>query len=137
MITYNKNKTVPEEKLRELYQSVGWVAYLDKVDSLHRMIENSQEVVTAWEGEELIGLARIVGDGYYVGLIQDLLVKPAYQQKGVGKQLFQQIRELGARYHQLFLITDGSVENQYVVDWYQQQGMVPFEKVQTVGYYRV
>jgi len=34
------------------------------------------------------------------------------------------------------LITDGSEENKYVLDWYELQGLTPFEKAGVQGFWR-
>ena len=56
---------------------------------LERAYENSFLKIAAFEGKQLIGMVRVVGDGASVILIQDLLVRPEYQRKGIGSQLLR------------------------------------------------
>ena len=49
--------------------------------------------ITAYDNNELVGCLRILSDGYYFGTITELLVLPAYQNKGVGSCLLQLARE--------------------------------------------
>jgi GNAT superfamily N-acetyltransferase len=51
------------------------------------MITNSNLVVTAWAGEELVGIARSMTDFYYACYLSDLAVSREYQAAGVGKEL--------------------------------------------------
>lgn len=44
-------------------------------------------VLAAYEGEELIGIIRTVGDGATIVFIQDILVYPNKQRHGVGTAL--------------------------------------------------
>jgi ribosomal protein S18 acetylase RimI-like enzyme len=45
--------------------------------------------ITAWDGELLVGCVRILSDGYFFGTIPEILVDPAYQGKGIGRQLME------------------------------------------------
>ena len=55
------------------------------------VIDNSLSVITAWENNKLIGLIRVIGDGYTVVYIQDILVHPNFQNKNIGTQLMTRI----------------------------------------------
>ncbi len=80
-----------------LYDSVGWATYtVDDGDALLRGLAGSHLVLTAREDSgALIGLARTVSDAATVCYVQDLLVRPQQQRRGVGSAL---IRELQGRY---------------------------------------
>lgn len=45
--------------------------------------------ITAWDGETLVGCVRILSDGYFFGTIPEILVDPAYQGLGIGRQLME------------------------------------------------
>ena len=45
--------------------------------------------ITAYEQGALVGCLRILTDGYFFGTITELLVLPAYQNKGIGSRLLQ------------------------------------------------
>ena len=45
--------------------------------------------ITAWDGKNLVGCVRILSDGYFFGTIPEILVDPAYQRKGIGRQLME------------------------------------------------
>jgi ribosomal protein S18 acetylase RimI-like enzyme len=47
--------------------------------------------VVAVENKTVIGFGRIVGDGGLYFYIQDLIVRPEYQNKGVGKSLMSKL----------------------------------------------
>ncbi|TPD55550.1 MAG: GNAT family N-acetyltransferase [Thalassolituus maritimus] len=51
------------------------------------MITNSNLVVTAWAGDELVGIARSMTDFYYACYLSDLAVSRDYQAVGIGKEL--------------------------------------------------
>lgn len=54
-------------------------------------LENSSPVVTAWDGDALIGFARSTSDGIYRATIWDVVVHPDYQGAGIGRKLVQTI----------------------------------------------
>ena len=51
------------------------------------MVKNSNLMITAWDGEKLIGIARSMTDFHYACYLSDLAVHSSYQQKGIGKKL--------------------------------------------------
>ena len=71
-----------QEEILSLYTSVGWENYTRNPQMLERAYENSFLKIAAFEGKQLIGMVRVVGDGASVILIQDLLVHPEYQRNG-------------------------------------------------------
>ena len=99
-------QTYREEEILPLYASVGWTAYTDAPDVLHRGFERSLLTFAAYEGETLVGLARAVGDGETIVLMQDLLVFPQYQRRGIGTALMRAMMERFANVRQFQLLTD-------------------------------
>ena len=95
-----------EKEILPLYGSVGWTAYTDRPDALQKGFENSLLCLAAYEGERMIGLVRVVGDGRTVVLIQDLVVHPKYQRQGVGTKLMNAVLERFRDVRQVQLITD-------------------------------
>jgi GNAT superfamily N-acetyltransferase len=57
------------------------------------MINNSNLIVTAWDAERLVGLARGLTDFVYVTYLADLVVDEDYQCQGIGKQLIEEVQQ--------------------------------------------
>lgn len=51
------------------------------------MLANSNLIVTAWQGDQLVGIARSVTDFHYACYLSDLAVHENYQKLGIGKRL--------------------------------------------------
>ena len=102
-----------------LYQAVGWTSDTDRPEMLARAFRGSLLVLAARSGEELLGLIRVVGDGASILYIQDLLVYPEHQGKGVGTALVKAIQERYSHVYQKCLVTEHS--EQYV-EFYQKLG---------------
>ena len=79
------------EDYNQLRQSVGWGTY--EFDLIEQALPNSLYFVCAVKDGEIIGMARIIGDGGIAYYIQDVIVKPGYQRQGVGTQLMNKIME--------------------------------------------
>ena len=98
---------IPElAELVALYSSVGWTSYTAEPERLQLAVRQSLRVVTAWDGERLVGLARVVGDGVSIVYLQDVLVHPDYERSGVGTFLIDAVFEPYSDVRQQVLITD-------------------------------
>lgn len=54
-------------------------------------LKNSVFAVSIYDKELLVGMGRIIGDGGTVFQIVDIVVKPSYQGKGLGKRLMKEL----------------------------------------------
>ena len=89
-IEYKNIKTFTEGELQRLFLSVKWESgnYPDK---LVRAMQNSSYVISAWDGNRLVGLVRALSDGETVAFLHYLLVDPAYQGQHIGDELMKRI----------------------------------------------
>ena len=96
-----------EEDLVALYGSVGWTIYTNDPERLAAAVRASLNVVVARNGDEMVGLARVVGDGLTIVYVQDILVAPTHRRRGVGRELFTRVLEPFTDVRQKVLMTDG------------------------------
>lgn len=73
----------------KLRDSVGWWETEEK--ATETALKNSLFSLVAIENSEVVGIGRIVGDGGLYFYIQDLIVHPEYQNKGLGKTLINEL----------------------------------------------
>ena len=57
------------------------------------MLHHANLVVTAWDEDLLVGIARTLSDFAYVGYLADLAVRASHQRQGIGTALIQKTRE--------------------------------------------
>ncbi|MDT0189660.1 GNAT family N-acetyltransferase [Rothia terrae] len=121
---YVGTKELDAEQLLNLYTAVGWGAYSNNPEDLVPMVRNCWYVYAAFDEDALVGLARVVGDGFSVAYIQDLLVLPDYQRQGIGRELMNRVltRISEAKIRQTYLTTDSAAANQHVIDFYLSLG---------------
>lgn len=96
------------DEIVNLYESVGWTSYLERVDTLREAYANSLCVLGAYDSENLVGILRAVGDGKTIVFIQDILVLPEYQRQGIGSKLLQAAMERYLDVYQMELLTDNT-----------------------------
>ena len=82
MITIKKQEIVKLEDVLHLYQAVGWTNYTNQPQMLEQSLAHSLAIYVARDGEEIVGLVRLVGDGFSSVFVQDLIVLPTYQRQG-------------------------------------------------------
>ncbi|MBU3143787.1 GNAT family N-acetyltransferase [Clostridium sp. CF012] len=91
MIMYHTDKKVDYEKLKILFDEVGWNDKTEDINRLKTMVKNSQIVVTAWDEEIMVGFARCTTDYVFNGQINNVVVDSKYRRKGIGKVLVNKI----------------------------------------------
>lgn len=87
MIIY-KNEISVNDYL-ELRNSVGW-RNLPR-EQAERALAGSVYMLVAYDNDNVVGMARVVGDGAYMALIVDVMVHPAYQNKKIGTYILSNI----------------------------------------------
>lgn len=84
---YEVKNTLPTlEDYIYLCTSVGWKDFMN-FDVAETSIKNSVFSVVVKEKQNVIGMGRIVGDGAIYFYIQDIVVHPDHQGKGIGKEI--------------------------------------------------
>ncbi|MEA4831161.1 hypothetical protein SDC9_90888 [bioreactor metagenome] len=98
---YIENKPTSAKAIADLRQSVGW----DRMeDDYKNPLMTSYYHITVYDGEKLIGYIDTVSNGVTDAYIQDLMVHPDYQGKGIGTELMN--RTIGyLKKHRIFMIS--------------------------------
>jgi GNAT superfamily N-acetyltransferase len=116
-----------DAEIRRLYESVGWTSYLRREGLLKEAYAGSLMTLAAYDGDRLCGIVRGVGDGVSVLYVQDLLVLPEYQRRGIGSKLLEQMLGAFPDVNQTVLLTD---DTDAAACFYEKAG---FRKVNEAG----
>lgn len=120
-----------KDEIINLYASVGWRNYTDHPDMLGRAYLHSLCILGAYESDLLIGIIRAVGDGASILFIQDMIVHPDYQRRGIGTALLKEIMERYSEVYQMELITDNTEKT---IAFYKSVGFALAEEYGCTGF---
>lgn len=123
MIVFKNIKNFTEAQLSELFLSVNWYSG-NFPHKLKIAFENSGHVISAWDGEKLIGLIRGLDDGIWQATIDCLLVNPKYQ----GQQVASTLLKMLLNEYEHFLYVDVVPDEKKNVIFYQKHGFEIMEE---------
>ncbi|MGB6606854.1 MAG: GNAT family N-acetyltransferase [Atribacterota bacterium] len=129
-IEIKETKEVNKEKIIELYQANKWSS-AEKPDLLYKALMNSDSLITAWDGNRLVGLGNAISDGYLVVYYPHLLVHPDYQGKGIGRMIVDRFQKKYENFHQQMLTADGRA-----IDFYRKCGFEKAGSTQSMWIYQ-
>lgn len=112
-IRYEYGNDLDLDQVIELYQvsTLGERRPIDDRAIVADMMRHANLVVTAWDGDLLVGISRTLTDFSYTGYLSDLAVRQSHQKTGIGRQLIQKTREkMGPRSHLVLLAAPRAVE---------------------------
>ena len=125
MINITKETSVSIDDVLHLYLAVGWTNYTNQLQMLAQALSHSLATYLARDGEEIVGLVRLVGDGFSSVFVQDLIVLPSYQRQGIGSNLMKEALADYKDAYQIQLVTE---QTEKTLGFYRSLG---FESLST------
>ena len=126
MICIRNQQLVALDDVLHLYQAVvGWTNYTNQPQMLEQALSHSLATYLARDGEKIVGLVRLVGDGFSSVFVQDLIVLPSYQRQGIGGNL---MKEALADYKDAYQIQLATEQTEKTLGFYRSLG---FENLST------
>ena len=125
MIKFTKETSISIDDVLHLYQAVGWTNYTNQPQMLEQALSHSLATYLARDGEEIVGLVRLVGDGFSSVFVQDLIVLPSYQRQGIGSNL---MKEALADYKGAYQVQLATEQTEKTLRFYRSLG---FETLST------
>jgi aralkylamine N-acetyltransferase len=90
-ILYRMDRDVDPAAVAAVYRSVGWTHLGSDAQLLGEALRACAEVATAWEVDECVGVARLLSDLHFHGLILGVAVRPDRQGRGIGTALVERL----------------------------------------------
>lgn len=124
MINYKEFDSSMIEEIKDIYKKESWNAYL----------KDDEKLIRAFDNCKLVGFIRCVGDIEHILVVQDLIVEPKYQQRGIGTYLFKTIMQKYSNVRMFMVVTDleDIVDNKF----YKSFNLKKLEDMNMVGYIR-
>lgn len=120
-ITY-RNDIVPSvEQIIEVYDSSGITRPTTDNARIKQMFTHANLIVTAWDNDKLVGIARSLTDFCYCCYLSDLAVSKEYQTQGIGKKLIEHTKQCIGEQTALILLSAPTA-----MDYYPKVG---FQKI--------
>lgn len=130
MIKITKETSVSLDDVLHLYQAVGWTNYTNQPQMLSQSLTHSLAIYLARDGEKIVGLVRLIGDGFSSVFVQDLLVLPSYQRQGIGSSLMKQAL---ADYKDAYQVQLATEETEKTLGFYRSLGFETLSSFQCTG----
>lgn len=112
MIAYQIGNNLDLDAVIELYRAstLGERRPVEDRERMGLMLRNANLVVTAWDGELLVGIARSVTDFSYATYLSDLAVRASHQRMGIGRELINRTQAAGGKATVILLSAPKAVE---------------------------
>lgn len=124
VIHYRSDRKIDATTFKDILERSGLAARRPVGDlaRLERMLQAYNLIITAWQGELLVGIATCWTDHAYSGYLADLAVAADMQRCGIGRRLVDLARAMVGPQVTLILLSAPAA-----VDYYPKIGMEPFK----------
>jgi predicted N-acetyltransferase YhbS len=99
MILYRVAGDLDVNEVVDVYRAstLGSRRPIDDLERMRAMLQRANLIVTAWDGERLVGIARSLSDFAFCTYLSDLAVRVEWQRQGIGKELIRRTQAEGGR----------------------------------------
>ncbi len=114
-VTYQQEPTLGAAEMLDLLErsTLAERRPVDEADTIEKMIENADILLTARVEERLVGLSRAITDFSYCTYLSDLAVDQDYQRRGIGRELIQRTHAAAGLNTHLILLSAPKAQSYY------------------------
>src|SRR5688500_5451605 len=114
MIEYKLTPDLDVDQAIELYvaSTLGERRPVDDRERMATTIRHANILITAWDGDLLVGVSRSITDWVWTTYLADLAVRDTYQRQGIGKELMRRTQQ-AAPQAKLLLLAAPAAANYY------------------------
>ena len=102
MVNYSFDRQIESEQLQHLLRQTSW-ANQRSLEGIQKMLKGTPLTLGAWDGDRLVGFVRVITDGVYRALIDDVVVEESKRGAGIGSELMRRVVERLAEVEEVFL----------------------------------
>lgn len=119
-ISYRDDMRISPAQLAQVFRDSGIRRPVDDLERMAAMLAHASLLVTAWDGERLVGVARALADFSYCCYLSDLAVIRSCQKNGIGRRLIERVRAAIGEQSMLLLLAAPEA-----MDYYPKIGFDP------------
>ncbi|HTD04802.1 GNAT family N-acetyltransferase [Undibacterium sp.] len=112
-ITYEIKRPISAGQLADVFKRSGIARPIEDLPRMAKMLEHANILVTAWDRDLLVGVARALSDFSFCCYLSDLAVDSAYQKSGIGKELIDLVHKVSGDSTMLLLLAAPSAMPYY------------------------
>ena len=112
-IIYSSSDKISTDQAIDLYirSTLGERRPIHNRQAFENMYRHANLIISAWDGDKLVGISRSLTDFSYVAYLSDLAVDVQYQKQGIGKQLIEKTKsDLGPECMLVLLAAPKAIE---------------------------
>ena len=113
MIRYSEKRHLEPKAIADLYVQSGVDNPITDHERIAKMFDNSNLVISAWDGTRLVGIARALTDFAYCCYLSDLVIDQGYRGSGIGGNLVTLIQKAIGVNVSIFLVSSPSASTFY------------------------
>ena len=115
MIEYRSDKKITSEEFIDILKrsTLDRRRPVDDRDRIQLMLEHGNVLVTAWDGDRLVGVSRALSDFSFCCYLSDLAVDENYQKQGIGKRLIGLTHQVAGEKTALILLAAPDASKYY------------------------
>src|SRR3954470_2425130 len=123
-IIYRSDTPVTAQQFIDLLNrsTLGQRRPVDQPERIKKMLDYGNVLLTAWRGDQLVGVSRALTDFSYCCYLSDLAVDEAYQHQGIGKELVYRTHDVAGDQTALILLAAPAA-----ITYYPKIGMEKFD----------
>ena len=112
MITYRTGNDLDLDEVIELYRAstLGERRPVDDRERMEGMLRTANLVISAWDGNLMVGISRSLTDFVYATYLSDLAVRLSYQRRGIGRELVRRTQQECAKAMVILLAAPKAVD---------------------------
>jgi GNAT superfamily N-acetyltransferase len=105
MIEYKVTPDLDLDVAHELYvaSTLGERRPIGDRARFEKMMRSGNLIITAWEGDVLVGISRSITDWVWFTYLADLAVRVSHQKQGIGKELMRRTQAAAPQANLLLL----------------------------------
>lgn len=92
-LLFKVNEKLMPEQMAEVFKLSGIKRPYEDLNRMKMMIDQADILISCWEGDRVVGIARAITDYCYCCYLSDLAVVKEFQKKNIGKGLVQTLQE--------------------------------------------